>query len=159
MKSENGQALPLAMMALAFGTLIIAPFLGHAGTSISSSRVYSDSIMHQGACDAGIEHAIWSLTWGDLAATVPEAGDEITYQVPESVNNLTTTVTVTTTDTSGDKGAGGKSGDKQQDNKKDKKNKATTAAYRIVATTGLRTINVQINITGATVSVVSWQVE
>jgi hypothetical protein len=95
MKSEKGQALPLAMMALAFGTLVIAPFLGHAGTNISSSRAYGDIILHQGACDAGIEHAIWSLTWGDLAEAIPETGDEITYRLGEPVNDLTTTVTVT----------------------------------------------------------------
>ena len=158
-ESEKGQALPLAMMALALGTLIITPFLGHAGTSISSSRIYGDSIMHQGAGDAGIGHAIWSLTWGDLAAAVPEIGDEITYQMPESVNNLKTTVTVTTTDISGDKGASGKSEGKGQDNKKNNKDKAASAAYRIVAATDLRKIDAQVNIAGTTVSVVSWQVE
>ena len=60
MKDEKGQALPLAMIALAFGTLIIAPFLGHAGRSLIGSRVYSETIMHQGSCDAGVEHAIWN---------------------------------------------------------------------------------------------------
>jgi hypothetical protein len=95
MKNEKGQALPLAMMALAFGTLVIAPFLGHAGSSLIGSRTYGEIIMHQGACDAGVEHAIWGLVWGELAAKIPETGDTITYQLDEKVNELTTMVTVT----------------------------------------------------------------
>ena len=95
MKYEKGQALPLAMMALALGTLIITPFLGHAGTSLIGSRVYGETIMHQGSCDAGVEHAIWNLIWNDLGEQIPETGDEITYQLSEAVNNLTTTITVT----------------------------------------------------------------
>jgi hypothetical protein len=95
LRSEKGQALPLAMMALAFGALVIAPFLGHAGTSLISSRVYSDIIKHQASCDAGIEHAIWNLTRGDLTEQIPESGDSVTYQLAETLNNLTTTVTVT----------------------------------------------------------------
>ena len=95
MKNEKGQALPLAMMALAFGTLIITPFLGHAGSSLIGSRVYGETIVHQGSCDAGVEHAIWSLLWNDLGEKIPETGDEITYQLSELVNNLTTTVKVT----------------------------------------------------------------
>ena len=101
MKDEKGQALPLAMMALAFGTLIIAPFLGHAGSSLIGSRVYSETIMHQGSCDAGVEHAIWNLIWSDLSEQIPETGDEITYQLSEMVNDLTTTVTVTANTTGG----------------------------------------------------------
>ncbi len=95
MKNEKGQALPLAMMALAFGTLIITPFLGHAGSSLIGSRVYGETILHQGSCDAGVEHAIWGLIWSDLAEKIPETGDEITYKLSEMVNNLTTTITVT----------------------------------------------------------------
>jgi hypothetical protein len=95
MKNEKGQALPLAMMALAFGTLIITPFLGHAGSSLIGSRVYGETIMYQGSCDAGVEHAIWNLIWSDLAEKIPDNGDEITYQLSEMVNDLTTTVTIT----------------------------------------------------------------
>jgi hypothetical protein len=95
MDDEKGQALPLAMMALTFGALVIAPFLGHAGSSLIGSRIYGEAIMHQSSCDAGVEHAIWGLIWGDLAEKIPETGDEITYQLSEKVNNLTTTVTVT----------------------------------------------------------------
>ena len=71
MNSEKGQALPLAMMALAFGTLIIIPFLSHAGTSLIGSRLYGETILQKSSCDAGVEHAIWNLTRGSLAEQLP----------------------------------------------------------------------------------------
>jgi hypothetical protein len=107
MNSEKGQALPLAILALAIGMLVIAPFLGHASTSLISSRTYGEAIAHQNACDAGVEHAIWSLTRGGLAEQLPDPGDEITYQLGETLNGVSTTVTVTANVT----GGGGTIGD------------------------------------------------
>jgi len=95
MNSEKGQALPLAILALATGMLLIAPFLGHASASLIGSRTYGEAIAHQNACDAGVEHAIWSLTRGGLAEQLPEPGDEITYELGETLNGVTTTITVT----------------------------------------------------------------
>ena len=106
MKDEKGQALPIAMLALAFGTLVISPFLGHAGTSLTGSRVYGEAIIHQSSCDAGVEHAIWDLTRGSLAEQLPNPGDEVTYQLAETLNGLTTTVTVTANVTGEDGSAG-----------------------------------------------------
>jgi len=100
MNSEKGQALPLAILALAIGMLVIAPFLGHASASLISSRTYGEAIAHQNACDAGVEHAIWSLTRGGLAEQLPDPGDEITYQLGETVNGVVTTITVTANATS-----------------------------------------------------------
>ncbi len=95
MYSEKGQALPLAILALAIGMLVISPFLGHASSSLISSRTYGEVIAHRNACDAGVEHAIWSLTRGSLAEQLPDPGDEITYQLGETLNGVSTTVTVT----------------------------------------------------------------
>ncbi len=95
MNSEKGQALPLAMMALALGTLVITPFLSHAGSGLIGSLTYGETIIHQSSCDAGIEHAIWNLTRGSLAEQIPEPGDEVTYQLGEKLNGLTTSITVT----------------------------------------------------------------
>jgi hypothetical protein len=95
MSGEKGQALPLAILALAIGMLVIAPFLGHASSSLISSRAYGEVIAHRNACDAGVEHAIWSLTRGGLAEQLPDPGDEITYQLGEILNGVSTTVTVT----------------------------------------------------------------
>jgi hypothetical protein len=95
MSAEKGQALPLAILALTIGMLVIAPFLGHASSSLISSRTYGEVIAHRNACDAGVEHAIWSLTRGSLAEQLPDPGDEITYQLGETLNGVSTTITVT----------------------------------------------------------------
>ncbi len=95
MNGEKGQALPLAIMALTIGTLLIAPFLGHAGSSIIGSRTYGEAIDYRNACDAGVEHAIWSLFYDELGDLIPNPGDQITYQLPETVNGVTTSVTIT----------------------------------------------------------------
>ena len=95
MSGEKGQALPMAILALTIGMLVISPFLGHASTSLISSRTYGEVIAHRNACDAGVEHAIWSLTKGSLAEQLPDPGDEITYQLPETLNGVSTTITVT----------------------------------------------------------------
>jgi hypothetical protein len=101
MNGEKGQALPLAILALTIGTLVIAPFLGHASSSIIGSKTYAEAIAFRDACDAGVEHAIWGLTWGTLAAQLPDPGDTVTYQLPETINNAAVTVTVTANATGG----------------------------------------------------------
>lgn len=95
MNGEKGQALPLAIMALTIGTLLIVPFLGHAGSSIIGSRIYGEAIDYRNSCDAGVEHAIWSLFYNDLGEQIPNPGDQITYQLPETINGVATSVTVT----------------------------------------------------------------
>ncbi len=101
MNGQSGQALPLAIVALAIGSLVVAPFLGYAGTDLIGSRVYGEAIAGQSACDAGIEHAIWSLTKGDLAGQFSHPGDEVTYQLDETLNGLAVSVTVTANTTGG----------------------------------------------------------
>ncbi|MHB8104644.1 MAG: hypothetical protein ACYDG5_03795 [Dehalococcoidales bacterium] len=98
--NEKGQALPLAMMVLAIGTLLIAPFLGHASSSVIGSHTYADAIAYRNACDAGVEHAIWRLVYNDLGTSIPNPGDHITYNLPETLNGVTPSVTVTTNTTS-----------------------------------------------------------
>ena len=106
MNSQSGQALPLAILALAIGSLVVAPFLGFASSDLIGSRVYGEAIARQSACDAGVEHAIWSLTKGSLAEQFAEPGDEVTYQLDETINGVTTIVTVTANATGGGSFAG-----------------------------------------------------
>jgi hypothetical protein len=101
MKGEKGQALPLAMLALTIGTLLIVPFLSHAGASIIGSRVYGETMDYRTACDAGVEHAIWRLLYDGLVDDLPNPGDQIIYQLPDTFNGVTTTVTVTANATGG----------------------------------------------------------
>jgi hypothetical protein len=95
MNSEKGQALPLSILALALGTMVITPFLGHASSSLTGSRVYEQGISEGYSSDAGVEHAIWNLTKGSLAEQLTEPGDSLTYQLSETVNGIAPSITVT----------------------------------------------------------------
>ncbi len=106
MNSQNGQALPLAILALTIGSLVVAPFLGLAGSDLIGSRVYGEAISQQSACDAGVEHAIWSLIRGGLAEQFTQPGDEVTYQLDEQLNGVATSITVTANATGGGSFAG-----------------------------------------------------
>jgi cytoskeletal protein CcmA (bactofilin family) len=80
--SQKGQALPIALVILAAGILIIAPFLDYASSNVTGSQTYGQSITEQYSADAGVEYAIWSLQNGEL-------------DVPEfALNNNTVNVTV-----------------------------------------------------------------
>ena len=82
MNSQKGQALPIALVILAAGILIIAPFLGYASSNVTGSQTYGQSITEQYSADAGVEYAIWSLQNGEL-------------DVPEfALNNNTVNVTI-----------------------------------------------------------------
>ena len=90
MNSQKGQALPLALLALAIGMLTIAPFLGHASSSLIGSRIYEQAISEQYSADAGVEYAIWHLQSGE--SEVPE-GEEL--ELPQfTLNSKTVNVTI-----------------------------------------------------------------
>jgi hypothetical protein len=99
MKNEKGQALPLAIIALTIGALLVVPFLVHASISMIGSRTYGSTIDYRNACDAGVEQGIWRLAYGNLAPTIPNPGDHITYQLAEAINGITPSITVTTNTT------------------------------------------------------------
>jgi hypothetical protein len=130
-KSEKGQALPLVMLAVMVGAMVIPPFLGHVGASLTGSRTYGQEIASEYAADAGAEHAIWSLTYGGLDEDIPNAGDTVSYTLPESVNGLTPSVTVTNLIQD------------MQD-------------YAINATAGDRLITAEIKIDNGAVDILSW---
>ena len=94
LKGEKGQALPLVMIAITIGALVIPSFLGNVGTSLIGSRTFAQEMNTQYACDAGAEHAVWSLAYNGLTANVSSGGDMISYLLPEAINGLTANITV-----------------------------------------------------------------
>lgn len=130
-KSEKGQALPLVMLAVMVGALVIPPFLGHMGSSLMGSRSYRQSIDAVYAADAGAEHAIWNLTDGGIADSIPSTGNTTSYELSESVNGLTANVTIS---------------NENQD----------LHDYAINATAGDRLINAEVRLDNGTVDVLSW---
>ncbi len=91
---EKGLALPLALCVVVFGTLVITPFLSHAGSSLIGSRIYGEAISQQYSSDAGVEHAIWDLTYDDLADQLSSEGDSVSYQLGEAINGIAANITV-----------------------------------------------------------------
>jgi hypothetical protein len=91
---EKGQALPLVLIAVMLGTLVATPFLNHAGTSITGSRLYGQALNQQYAADAGVEHAIWRLTDDGLADNLTVPGDSLSYSLDETINGITPLITV-----------------------------------------------------------------
>jgi len=86
MNSEKGQALPLAMLTLAIGTLVIAPFLGHASSSLIGSRIYGQAITEQYSCDAGIEWALWRLNENPALTTNTTYHTSSLEPIPSGIN-------------------------------------------------------------------------
>lgn len=79
---ERGQVLPLALMALAIGALVTAPFLGYSSSGLISSKIHQQAIDERYAADAGAEYAIWRLRSG--GSSVPQF----------ALNNRTVNVTI-----------------------------------------------------------------
>ena len=94
LNNEKGQALPLVLIALTIGTMVVTPFVTHAGTGVLASRLFGQAINEQYSCDSGVEHGIWRLTDDGLADTLTSPGDSISYSLSESINSLTPAITV-----------------------------------------------------------------
>jgi len=91
---EKGQALVIALALVGFGALVVTPFLGHAGSGLIGSRLYGETISEQYSGDAGVEHAIWDLTYDDLADQLTSPGDSVSYQLGEAINGIAANITV-----------------------------------------------------------------
>jgi len=86
MNDEKGQALPLVLLALAVGTLVIAPFLGQASSSLIGSRIYGEAITELYSCDAGIEWALWRLKGNPELTTNTEYDSTPLQSFPSQIN-------------------------------------------------------------------------
>jgi len=128
---EKGQALVIILVLAAFGILVITPFLGHAGTGLIGSRLYGEGLSQQYSSDAGVEHAIWDLTYDDLADQIPNPGDDVSYQLGETINGIIPDITVMRID---------------------------NTTYEITSMATDKTIQAVVEITGENVNVRQWQI-
>ncbi len=159
---EDGQALPIALAVLALGTMVIGPFLSHAGTTLRSSGQYQQLINENYACEAGVEQAIWALTYGDLTDQFSKAGSSLSYELRETVNSLPVAITITFTkskDTKSDNKPAENSG-KGKGQQKDKKNDKTGVinTYIIASSAGNTMISSTVNIENDLISVINWDI-
>jgi len=84
--SERGQALPLALVALAAGVLIIAPFLGQVSSTMIGSRTYAQTMTEQYSCDGGVEWALWRLKENPVLTTNPNYNSTSLAPFPSQIN-------------------------------------------------------------------------
>jgi hypothetical protein len=84
--SERGQALPLALLVLAAGMLIAAPFLGHASSNIIGSRAYAEVMTGQYSCDSGVEWGLWRLKENPTLTTSPNYSSAPLAPFPSEIN-------------------------------------------------------------------------
>jgi hypothetical protein len=106
-REESGAALPIVLALLVLGSLIIVPFVTHAGDSLFNSRVYAAMGQEQYAADAGVEQAIWDLKYGTMVSRLNSAGGTLSYTLGNQVNGIAPVMTVTQ---SGSGGGGGTAG-------------------------------------------------
>jgi hypothetical protein len=132
MKSgEKGQALVIVLFLVAFGTLVISPFLGHAGSGLIGARTFGELLNQEYSSDAGVEHAIWGLAFGDLADQLPDIGDNVSYQLGETINGIIPDITVLRSD---------------------------NITYHITSTASDQTIQAVVDVAGENVTVRQWQI-
>ena len=95
-KSEQGVSLALALVALAFGVLLVTPMLSHVSTNLSASRAVEQNMREQYSSDAGAEYGLWKLEnvpgFSDQVEAAGRTG--ITVTLPSRVNSLDPVVRV-----------------------------------------------------------------
>jgi len=84
--SERGQALPLALVALAAGMLIIGPFLAQASSNMIGSRSYAQVITEQYSGEAGVEWGLWRLKENPVLTTNTNYSSTPLQPFPSQIN-------------------------------------------------------------------------
>ena len=86
---STGQALPLALVALALGSLLVTPFLVNASVNLLASRHVDSSIKDYYSADAGVEWALWRLK-SDPTLTTNTSYDEVPLRPtpPAAINGF-----------------------------------------------------------------------
>jgi hypothetical protein len=144
LRSDDGQALPIVLAILAIGSMVIGPFLNHAGTNLIAARDYQTMMNETYAAEAGAEQAIWALTENGLALKLPDINEKIAYVQDQPINGYKQNVTVTKI---GEEG-GGESGRTD-----------TTQIYRILSAAGNCTVSTEVKIDNGVSSILAWSVD
>jgi len=92
-RDESGQAVVIALVALALGILLVSGFLYYVSTSQRASRGAREQTVDRYSADSGVEHAIWRLTHEPGFTQTLESGAPVTYTI--DINGQTVAITVT----------------------------------------------------------------
>jgi hypothetical protein len=85
---STAQALPLALIVLALGSLLVSPFLVNASVNLLASRHVDAAIKDYYSADAGVEWALWHLK-NDPTLTTSTSYTEAPLQpTPAAINGF-----------------------------------------------------------------------
>ena len=84
--AEGGQALPLALVALAVGTLLVSPFLADVSANLLAGRRTDENIAGYYSAEAGIEWGLWRLKNNPLLTTEETYTPTPLEPTPTSIN-------------------------------------------------------------------------
>lgn len=94
MHRQEGQALTLALIALAVGALMVGPLLSQASTGLLASEALSPQLTWGYSCEAGVQHGIWRLRYEPgFASSITELNPTQSYTI--TINEVEVLVTVT----------------------------------------------------------------
>ena len=89
MTGESGQALPLALIALAIGAVLVTPFLTDASVNSLASRQTDEAIADYYSADAGIEWGLWRLKNDPMLTATTTYTEAPLQPTPTSINGAT----------------------------------------------------------------------
>jgi len=97
LKQESGRSLPAALITLAVGSILLAPFLSFVSTRSLGTRAAAETFNEQYASDAGVEFGIWSLLNDSAFRSQVDinAGIAQPLPFPSPINGYTPTISVT----------------------------------------------------------------
>ncbi len=84
--AESGQALPLALIALAIGAVLVTPFLTDVSVNLLASRKTDEAIADYYSVDAGIEWGLWRLKNNPTLTTSTSYEEAPLQPTPASIN-------------------------------------------------------------------------
>jgi hypothetical protein len=85
---STAQALPLALVALALGSLLVSPFLVNASVNLLASRQVDSSIKDYYSADAGVEWAFWRLKDDPTLTTSTSYTEAPLQPTPAAINGF-----------------------------------------------------------------------
>lgn len=83
---SSGQALPLALVALAVGAVLVAPFLTNVSVNLLASRKTDEAILDYYSADAGVEWGLWRLKNDPTLTTSTTYSEAPLQPTPASIN-------------------------------------------------------------------------
>ncbi len=84
---EEGQALPLALIAFAIGAVLITPFLTNVSVNVIASRKTEEMIADRYSTDAGMEWGLWRLRNDPALTTSPTYTETPLQPTPAAIIN------------------------------------------------------------------------